>query len=97
LERSEATLGVRELLRFEADRAWKLYEEGAQTAGADRSRQPGNTVVACAYIQRAAGANRVRGFCRVWGARAAFQTGEDDVDGQGAIRATYGREHPCKM
>jgi squalene synthase HpnC len=25
----EATLGVRELLRFETDRAWKLYEEGA--------------------------------------------------------------------
>src|SRR5437899_7229733 len=33
LERSEATLGVRELLRFEADRAWKLYEEGAQLLG----------------------------------------------------------------
>jgi squalene synthase HpnC len=29
LGRSQATLGVRELLRFEADRAWKLYEEGA--------------------------------------------------------------------
>ena len=29
LGRSEASLGVRELLRFEADRAWKLYEEGA--------------------------------------------------------------------
>jgi squalene synthase HpnC/squalene synthase HpnD len=27
--RSEATLGVRELLRFEADRAWQNYEEGA--------------------------------------------------------------------
>jgi phytoene synthase len=27
--RSEATLGVHELLRFEAERAWKLYEEGA--------------------------------------------------------------------
>jgi squalene synthase HpnC len=27
--RTEATLGVRELLRFEADRAWQLYEEGA--------------------------------------------------------------------
>jgi squalene synthase HpnC/squalene synthase HpnD len=27
--RGEATLGVRELLRFEAERAWKLYEEGA--------------------------------------------------------------------
>jgi squalene synthase HpnC len=27
--RSEATLGVRELLRFEADRAWRCYEEGA--------------------------------------------------------------------
>jgi squalene synthase HpnC len=26
----EATLGVRELLRFEADRAWHCYEEGAQ-------------------------------------------------------------------
>jgi len=30
LGRDEASLGVRELLRFEADRAWKLYEEGAQ-------------------------------------------------------------------
>jgi len=27
--RSEATLGVRELLRFEAARAWECYEEGA--------------------------------------------------------------------
>jgi squalene synthase HpnC len=27
--RLEATLGVRELLRFEADRAWESYEEGA--------------------------------------------------------------------
>jgi phytoene synthase len=27
--KSEATLGVRELLRFEADRAWRLYDEGA--------------------------------------------------------------------
>jgi squalene synthase HpnC len=31
--RNEASLGVRELLRFEADRAWKLYEEGAQLFG----------------------------------------------------------------
>jgi len=28
--KSEATLGVRELLRFEADRAWQNYEEGAK-------------------------------------------------------------------
>ena len=28
--RKEATLGVHELLRFEAERAWKLYEEGAK-------------------------------------------------------------------
>jgi squalene synthase HpnC len=28
--RSEATLGVRELLRFEADRAWQNYKEGSQ-------------------------------------------------------------------
>ncbi|HYW66385.1 MAG TPA: squalene synthase HpnC [Candidatus Dormibacteraeota bacterium] len=27
--RDEATLGVHELLRFEAERAWRLYEEGA--------------------------------------------------------------------
>lgn len=27
--KGEATLGVRELLRFEADRAWQMYEEGA--------------------------------------------------------------------
>jgi len=33
LGRREATLGVRELLRFEADRAWKLYEEGSQLLG----------------------------------------------------------------
>jgi squalene synthase HpnC len=31
--RSEATLGVRELLRFEADRAWQCYEEGAALLG----------------------------------------------------------------
>lgn len=30
LARNEATLGVRELLRFEADRAWPLYEEGSR-------------------------------------------------------------------
>jgi squalene synthase HpnC len=29
LARNEATLGARELLRFEAERAWQLYEEGA--------------------------------------------------------------------
>jgi squalene synthase HpnC len=28
--KTEATLGVRELLRFEADRAWQMYEEGAE-------------------------------------------------------------------
>jgi len=28
--KSEATLGIRELLRFEADRAWQMYEEGAE-------------------------------------------------------------------
>jgi squalene synthase HpnC/squalene synthase HpnD len=28
--KSEATLGVRELLRFEADRAWQMYQEGAE-------------------------------------------------------------------
>jgi len=33
LGRNEATLGVRELLRFEADRAWEFYEEGAQLLG----------------------------------------------------------------
>jgi len=31
--RSEATLGVRELLRFESDRAWQLYEEGSALLG----------------------------------------------------------------
>jgi squalene synthase HpnC len=33
LGRDEATLGVRELLRFESDRAWKLYEDGSQLLG----------------------------------------------------------------
>jgi len=28
--KNEATLGVRELLRFEADRAWQMYDEGAK-------------------------------------------------------------------
>ncbi len=31
--RSEATLGVRELLRFEADRTWDLYEQGSKLLG----------------------------------------------------------------
>jgi squalene synthase HpnC len=33
LGRTEATLGVRELLRFQADRAWQSYEEGAELLG----------------------------------------------------------------
>jgi squalene synthase HpnC len=33
LGRREAGLGVRELLRFEADRAWRFYEEGAPLLG----------------------------------------------------------------
>ena len=33
LGRKEGSLGVRELLRFEAERAWKLYEEGAALLG----------------------------------------------------------------
>ena len=33
LGRNEATLGVRELLRFETERAWDFYEEGAQLLG----------------------------------------------------------------
>src|SRR6266568_4823849 len=32
-DRNEATLGMRELLRFETDRAWQLYEEGAALLG----------------------------------------------------------------
>ena len=32
-DRSEATLGMRELLRFEADRAWQLYGEGTALLG----------------------------------------------------------------
>jgi squalene synthase HpnC len=32
-DRAEATLGMRELLRFEADRAWQLYEEGSALLG----------------------------------------------------------------
>jgi squalene synthase HpnC len=31
--RTEATLGVRELLRFESERAWQLYEEGSALLG----------------------------------------------------------------
>ena len=31
--RSEPTLGVRELLRFESERAWQLYEEGSALLG----------------------------------------------------------------
>lgn len=31
--KNEATLGVRELLRFEADRAWQYYEEGSALFG----------------------------------------------------------------
>jgi squalene synthase HpnC len=33
LGKSEASLGVRELLRFEADRAWQCYEEGSLLFG----------------------------------------------------------------
>ncbi|HET8923070.1 MAG TPA: squalene synthase HpnC [Candidatus Acidoferrum sp.] len=40
--RGEATLGIRELLRFEAERAWRSYEEGAALLGLidEDSRSP---------------------------------------------------------
>ena len=41
LGRSEATLGVRELLRFEADRAWQGYQEGSSLFGLiDQASRP---------------------------------------------------------
>ena len=33
LARSESTLGIRELLRFESERAWQFYEEGSELLG----------------------------------------------------------------
>jgi phytoene synthase len=33
LGRKEGTLGVHEILKFETERAWKLYEEGSQLLG----------------------------------------------------------------
>ena len=84
---SEATLGVRELLRFEADRAWQLYEEGAALFGLIDPDSRGALVAAGAHVQRTVGAHRVAGFCCVWRARAALEAGKNDVHRQGAIRA----------
>jgi squalene synthase HpnC/squalene synthase HpnD len=50
LGRSEATLGVRELLRFEADRAWQDYEEGAELLELiDRESRPALWLLAHTY------------------------------------------------
>ena len=50
LGRSEATLGVRELLRFEADRAWQNYEEGAPLLDMiDRESRPALWLLAHTY------------------------------------------------
>jgi len=48
--KSEATLGVRELLRFEADRAWQCYEEGAALFGMiDSESRPALWLLAHTY------------------------------------------------
>jgi squalene synthase HpnC/squalene synthase HpnD len=50
LGRSEATLGVRELLRFEADRAWQNYEEGSALLDLiDRESRPALWLLAHTY------------------------------------------------
>ena len=50
LGRNEATLGVRELLRFEADRAWQNYEEGAELLDMiDRESRPALWLLAHTY------------------------------------------------
>ena len=49
----EVTLGVRELLRFEAERAWQFYAEGARVAEPDRRGQPRHVVAADAHTYSA--------------------------------------------
>ena len=63
---NNATLGVRELLRFEAQRAWQFYEEGAQLLGLIDEDSRGTLWLLGAYLQRLARAHRVAGFRRFW-------------------------------
>ncbi len=92
--RGEATLGVRELLRFEADRAWQNYEEGAALLNLIDQDSRGTLWATGAHVQRATGAHRIRGFRRFWRTRAPQQSRKNAVHRQSPFRAPDGREYP---
>ena len=96
LGRNEATLGVRELLRFEAERAWKLYEEGAQLlAMIDEDSRGTLWLLVHTYSALLARIESVD--FAVFGERVRLSKPEKtDVHRQGALWAPHGREHSCK-
>ncbi len=73
---SEGTLGVRELLRFEADRAWQNYEQGAALLNLiDADSRGALWLLVHTYSALLARIEAAR-FRRVWRTRAPFSKAE---------------------
>ena len=88
-----ATLGVRELLRFEAERAWQYYEEGAELLGLIDEDSRG-TLWLLVHTYSALLARIESLDFAVFGERVRLsQRRKNVVHRQGAIRAPDGREY----
>ncbi len=59
LSRAVASPAFVQLMRFEAERAWGLYDEGAPVVAVDRSRQPGSSLDVDENLQRNSRKNRI--------------------------------------
>jgi hypothetical protein len=87
LARNEATLGTRALLRFEAERAWNLYEQGASLIGMiDEDSRGTLWLLVHTYSSLLA---RIESLdFAVSESVCGFPSGEDDVH---AVKARFGR------
>ena len=82
--RGPLTPKIRELLEFEAERAWRFYEEGAPLVHHVDRGQPRDFVGAGANLQQSAGADRRARFRRVLLARFAVERGKSSISPDGA-------------
>jgi len=91
--RTEATLGVRELLRFEAGRAWQCYEEGATLLDLiEPESRPALWLLVHTYSALLARMEELD--YAVFGERVApLESGKACIHRKSAFHAPDGREH----
>ena len=85
------TQGVEALLEFEAERAWRFYEEGVALVGQIDSDSRATLWALVAHLQHAAGADGRAPLRRVHIARFAIERGKSSISPRSRPRGKEGR------